>query len=125
MNNDSNNFSDAEDSSNLNSNSNPSQSNDWVTEDAVNSMVTEKTMNPEESDEDTARRLLRENAGMAVLGIVHTAQYGASDRIRLEAQKYIVERVLGKTGDDAFGQTASPLTEFITSITEYVAAEAK
>lgn len=95
----------------------PSQlSKEWVPEDALSSLVTERTLNPEESEEQTARRLLRENLPAAVLGIVHTSIHGENSRIRLDAQKYITERVLGRIGDDAFGADISPVDEFANSM---------
>ena len=112
---------------NSNPNSNPNNPNDdylgdlpdtWKNDDAVAALVHERTMSPDESNEAMARRLLQENVTVAVLGLVHTAQHGASERLRLDAQKYIVERVLGKVGDDAYVE--NPLTAFITEVTQYV-----
>jgi predicted hydrolase (HD superfamily) len=95
----------------------------WVPDDALNSLVTERTIHPEEDNEATARRLLRENVAASVLGIVHTAIHGTNERTRLDAQKYVVERVLGRVGDDAYGAT-SPVADFISDITGFVAASA-
>jgi hypothetical protein len=93
-------------------------SSSWIPEDALRSLVTEKTLNPDESEEQTARRLLRENLPAAVLGIVHTSIHGESSRIRLDAQKYMVERVLGRVGDDAFGDDVSPVDSFAKSMAD-------
>lgn len=95
----------------------------WVPDDALNALVTERTIHPDEDNETTARRLLRENVGAAVLGIVHTAVHGSNERVRLDAQKYVVERVLGRVGDDAYGAT-NPVADFISEVTEFVATAA-
>ena len=100
----------------------PRMSKDWVPDDAIAALVMDRTVHGEETQEQLARRLLRENLPVAVVGIIHTAQHGENSRIRLDAQKYVVERVLGKVGDDAFGADASPLDDFSKAMT--AAAEA-
>lgn len=96
----------------------------WVPDDALSSLVTERTIHPEENDEATARRLLRENVAAVTLGIIHTAIHDPNSRVRLDASKYVVERVLGRVGDDAYGAT-SPVADFISEVTEFVAANAQ
>lgn len=91
----------------------PGMSSSWVPDDALKALVTERTLHDDESEEMLARRLLRENLPTAVLGIIHTAQHGESSRIRLDAQKYITERVLGRVGDDAYGADTSPVEAFM------------
>lgn len=93
----------------------------WVPEAALESLVAEKTVHPEEDHEATARRLFRENVGQVTLGILHTAVHGSNERVRLDAQKYVVERVLGKVGDDAFDGDRSPVASFIEDVTSFVA----
>lgn len=117
--------------SNSNSNFNPNfpnfgdDDNDlpdtWKSDAALNALISERTLSPDESDEAMARRLLSENVAAAVLGITHIAQHGGNERLRLDAQKYIVERVLGKVGDDAYVE--NPLDKFMSEITTYVNAD--
>jgi len=95
----------------------------WVPDDALNALIAERTIHTEEDNEQIARRLLRENVGAAILGIVHTAIHGTNERTRLDAQKYITERVLGRVGDDAYGAT-NPVADFISEVTGFVAAAA-
>lgn len=88
----------------------PEDSDDsWIPDEALNSLVAERTVHPDESEEQLTRRLFRENSSSAALGIIHIAVYGTNERTRLDASKYVVERVLGKVGDDAFDAEKSPL----------------
>jgi sensor histidine kinase regulating citrate/malate metabolism len=95
----------------------------WVPEDALANLTSERTLNPAETEEQLARRLLKENVPQAVLAIIHTSQHGTSERVRLDASKYIVERVLGKVGDDAYGEI-SPLTKFLDQMASDAEAHA-
>src|SRR3954471_1660372 len=88
----------------------------WVPDDALAALVSEAEIHPEESPEQTARRLLLENVGPVTLGIIHTALHGTNERTRLDAQKYVMERVLGRVGDDAFGAERSPVDSFVDKI---------
>lgn len=90
----------------------------WTSSAAAEALVHERSVRPDETHEAMGRRLLAENVGVAVMGIIHTAEHGSNERLRLDAQKYIVERVLGKVGDDAF--EVDPLAKFISEVTEYV-----
>jgi hypothetical protein len=90
--------------------------NEWVDDEELSALTMERQVHPDESSEDQARRLLKENVGSAVLGIVHTSQHGSSDRIRLDAQKYIIDRVLGKIGEDINGGGNDPLERFLSGV---------
>lgn len=52
-----------------------------------------------EEESALAERLLRENLPMATMSIIKIARAGSSDRTRLDAAKYIVERNLGRLQD--------------------------
>ena len=87
----------------------------WIPSDAIASLAAERQVHPEETEEDTARRLLKENVDRAVLGIVHISQHGGSEKIRFDASKYIVERVLGKAGEEVAAEQ-NPIEEFLNKI---------
>jgi hypothetical protein len=63
-------------------------------------------------DEATqARRLLRQALPVAVSGLVQLALYGETEKMRFDAQKYIIDRNLGgvtREGDIA-GSTQDPI----------------
>lgn len=56
-----------------------------------------------ESGPETAKRLFNEHAADAALTIIHTAKHGSTDRVRLDAAKYITERALGPVKDSGAG----------------------
>lgn len=92
----------------------------WLPENAASSLAMERAVHPEENEEQTARRLLRESAPNATMAILHLAMHGTNERTRLDASKYILERVLGKVGDDVYDGDLSPITSFIKEVTQYV-----
>ena len=96
-------------SNDQNQNYNPMDDENWVPDAALKGLITEREVHPEESEEQLTRRLFRENSAAAALGIIHVSKHGQNERTRLDASKYIVERVLGKVGDDAYEGEKSPL----------------
>lgn len=97
---------------------------DWVPSDAVSALATEREIHPDESHEDLARRLLKENVGPATLSIIHISSHGGNERLRLDASKYIVDRVLGKIGDEIKKDGEDPLQQFLSGV-EAIANGAK
>lgn len=89
----------------------------WVPDDAVAALAMERTFH-NETPAVMARRLFQENAANAAAAICHIAVHGTNERIRLDAAKYVVERVLGRVGDDIF--EVNPVDELISSVTTYV-----
>lgn len=63
------------------------------------------------------RSALIENAPYAVAQIAHLARYAKNERIKLDASKYIVERVLGPAGGKMEG-TKSPLESLVGKLVE-------
>jgi hypothetical protein len=61
----------------------------------------ERAVYANETEEQMARRIFREALPMAAASIVDIASNSQNDRTKLDASKYIVERNLGKVGDDA------------------------
>ena len=94
----------------------------WVADEALASLVSERQVHPEETEEQLTRRLFRENSANAALGIIHIAVHGANERTRLDASKYVIERVLGKVGDDAFQAEKSPLESLMEGVLQQAEA---
>jgi len=94
----------------------PEGNREWVPDAAMNALLAEREIHPDETPEQTARRLLIENLGPVTLGLIHTALHGSTERTRLDAQKYVMERVLGRVGDDAFGDVDSPIERFLAGV---------
>jgi hypothetical protein len=73
---------------------------DWDPDEALASLKMERQVTSE-SEEVIARRIFRENLVQATQAICHLATYGLNEKIRLDAAKYVVERGLGRLGEDA------------------------
>jgi hypothetical protein len=71
----------------------------WVPDEAIANLALEADMRPEETHEARAKRLLTENVDVAAISVIHIAKQDPNARLRLEASKYIMERVLGRAGE--------------------------
>jgi gamma-glutamylcysteine synthetase len=72
----------------------------------------ERDLHPEETHEELTLRLLRESVPQVAMQIVHLALQGSSERLRLEAGKYVVDRVLGPLGRETH-RADSPLDKMV------------
>lgn len=91
----------------------------WDPDAALESLKLEQATYAEaESPEDTCRRLLKENAPRAILSLVHIANHSANDRVRLDAAKYITDRVLGRIIDSTPAGTQDPLERIAQLLAE-------
>ena len=70
--------------------------------------------------QNAARKLFYETAAQAAATITQIAQHGTTERVRLDAAKYVVERVLGRLGEDT--GSIDPLTAFMTGVEVYANA---
>lgn len=95
----------------------------WVSDDDIENLASmEKTVHADESPEQTARRLLRENTPTAILKIIQLSKHGDTNRMQFEASKYIVDRVLGTAGSDAWEGEKNPVQAFVDDVVEYTHA---
>lgn len=76
----------------------------WDPDRAMESLKMERSVMASESEEDLAKRILRENAAHAAQSIVHVALHDANGRTRLAAAQYILERTLGPVNQEQPGQ---------------------
>lgn len=76
----------------------------------------EKAVHPDETPEQTANRIFKENLPNAARSIATLAMKGATERVRLDASKYIVERIMGKLGDAGTDPEDGPLTDLFGSV---------
>jgi hypothetical protein len=85
-------------------------------DDLLSSIKMERTLGPagSESDEALARRIFKENAPLAAASIAKLALHGQSERTRLDASKYVIERVLGPAGNDT--GSSDPLADFLRGV---------
>ena len=91
-----------------------------VDDDVLAALNMERQMNPGETEKELARRLMKENLPQVTMNVINTALHGSNDRIRFDASKYIMERVLGKIGDDTYETSKSPLEELFDDVTAFV-----
>lgn len=79
-----------------------------------------------EEESALAERLLRENLPMATMSIVKIAQNGSTDRVRLDAAKYIVERNMGRLQDVNPNAKKQPIEAFLEEMhDEWLETKAK
>lgn len=89
---------------------------EWDPKAALESLVDEKS-HFDESDEQLAKRLFKEASPRAALSIIHMAAHSQNERIRLDASKYITERVLGPASSPASeGESDTPLEDLLGDI---------
>jgi hypothetical protein len=91
---------------------------DWDPDEAIESLQMESSVSTDESPDKTATRLLNENVPYAVLAIIHLAQHSTNERIRLEAARYVTDRVLGRVQDTRPGGQKDPFETITGWLTE-------
>ena len=95
----------------------------YLPDDMVASLKTERSLlDPDMSEAEQSRHIFNEHAPAAAATIAHIAIHGTSERVRLDASKYVVERVLGRVGDDV--GTTDPLKDFMNSFFQKAEAHA-
>jgi hypothetical protein len=74
-------------------------STEWDSKAALESLVAE-TIDVYQGDTvKHAEMILHDNVALAALMIVHTIKHSPDEKKRLEASKYLIERVIGKAGE--------------------------
>lgn len=87
---------------------------EWVTDDELARMKLEDAVHGNETHEERTLRIFRENAAFAAQSIVALSRRSDSERVRLDASKYVVERVLGRIDDG--GAVADPIEKLLNDI---------
>jgi hypothetical protein len=77
----------------------------------------EANLFPNETEEVMARRLMRENLVATTQRIIDLTQ-SSSDRTALDASKYLIDRVLGKAGEDLATAGSDKLSQFVNDLEE-------
>lgn len=94
----------------------------WDPKTALQSLETDAVVN-EEDEMKATRRLFKESAPGAAMSIIHLSMYAEHDRVRLDASKYVVERVLGPTGSDT-SDADNPLENLLADVIDKAEAYA-
>lgn len=88
----------------------------WIADEALEAMIMEREYHPKEDNAQTSRRIVNENAPVVVQSLIHLAIHSSSERIRLDAGKYLTDRVLGKVGEESSPSEDSPIVEFLKDV---------
>jgi hypothetical protein len=72
----------------------------------------ERIAHEDESEEALTQRLFKENGARVAMGLVNIALKSPNERIRLDASKYVVDRVLGPLGKETY-RAESPLEALV------------
>lgn len=88
-----------------------------VTEAEIAGLVMDSELHGDETPKEFTRRLFEEKAPQAVIAIAKLGMAAGSERVRLDASKYIVDRVLGPLNQqDARDTTHDPLFKLMRSL---------
>ena len=91
----------------------------WVTSADIDMLNAESRQIKEgETDEELARRIMRSNLPSVAMGLAKLALYDTNSNVRLRASQYLMDRVLGKPGEDVNVGAQSPLEQLMGEITE-------
>ena len=93
---------------------------DWdVSDEDIEALTMERSISPNETDVQIAQRLFTENAPHAAKRIIELGRRANSERTRLDANKYIVDRVLGRLTDKGFNfaDKDDPFTQLYEAVT--------
>jgi len=93
----------------------------WVPDRALQTIAMERQFDEGISDTALAQKILKQNLPLVAVGITHTAKYASDQRLRFQAQTYVMDRVLGKVGTSVVNDD-SPLDELNKQLMELVAA---
>ena len=92
-----------------------------LTEAEIEALVAEPSPVDGETTSHIAQRLFAEHAVAAAASICQLAIYGNSDRIRMQAATYVVERVLGRVQDNPpKGADVDPYEALMAECVKYI-----
>jgi len=94
----------------------PSESSSWLPDEALNAMIMERSVHRGEDNKGLSRRLLDENTPVATQSMIWLAIHSQSERIRLDASKYLIDRSLGRIGEEQTASEDSETTKFLESV---------
>lgn len=97
---------------------------DWMPEDELRMLQNQPKISPSVNDnEKIAMAIFRDNVALAAEIIGDLAINGDKESTRLNASKYIVERVLGKIGDTATNAQGDVWDELFSNVAREPTAE--
>jgi hypothetical protein len=94
---------------------NPTSYKDWDVEQALADAVSERTLLSTSYEEQTKRHL-DQAAPAAAMSIVNIALYSHDERRKLDASKYVVDRLLGRIGEEKQSAQGNPLEALLGDV---------
>lgn len=85
----------------------------WIPSKAIEELTVRRALANHEDPIKLANQLLRESLPVAVMGMTHLAKFETNPVVRFNAQKYIIERVMGGTNSKALPASDKPAWEKI------------
>lgn len=70
---------------------------DWVPNDAIEALTLKRALQDVEDPIKMAADIFKESLPLAVMSLSHMAIHSPIEQVRLNAAKYVVERVMGST----------------------------
>lgn len=95
----------------------PKSYEDWDIDQAIEDALTQNVL-LEESYETQTRNHLERAAPLAAQSIVQIALYSHDERRRLDAAKYIVDRQLGRIGEERNSSLQNPLEDLLAEVVQ-------
>lgn len=92
-------------------------SDGWVPDSALENLVAERSVHPGETNVKTTKRLIEENAPLVVQSIIRLAMCSKSERTRLDAGKYVLDRALGRIEPARYDEEDDILKRFFDGVT--------
>lgn len=96
----------------------PRISETWDSDTELEWLVTERTLSPEDTPWEVAKRDLYGYLPASVRRLAHLAMYAEDERVRLGAAKFHIETVL-KVEEAEHRGRGGPLDELLKSVNEY------
>lgn len=94
----------------------PHRERPWIPDEALEACRMERSHFPEEDNRKASKRLIQENLPVVIQSMVHLAVHSTSERIRLDAGKYLTDRGLGRASEEATHAEDSPITSFLSDV---------
>jgi hypothetical protein len=89
---------------------------EWDPDDIAQKLVVPRSGAEEQTPESQATTTFRESLPVAAASICHLALHSANERIRLDASKYVVERNLGRIGENNLPGAKDPVDDLIKEV---------
>ena len=68
---------------------------EWLPDAALDALQCERAVQPDQTDEELARKILMTAAPMAAQSVAHLSVHASAENIRLAAAKYIIDGIVG------------------------------